>query len=232
MSEDRQFELVEVTRKKQTGSSGRTAQKAAEQPGDSGSGQRHRYANVEDPYGLRRHRANGAASDGDFLRAAQANSEKEIRLHHEQTSESAWRTGEDESGAPQTDRIGAPGETHRSHSHSRGSRYRDYGTVSLGSLPRQDSDAADKAADNLTSGTVSERPSGGDVYTRVMNRKYKGNSKKWIRIWIAVIVLVAALLLVFFFSRRTIEDTLLPKPNEESLPEETFKEVETIQSNE
>ena len=84
----------------------------------------------------------------------------------------------------------------------------------------------------MTSGTVSERPSGGDVYTRVMNRKYKGNSKKWIRIWIAVIVLVAALLLVFFFSRRTIEDTLLPKPNEESLPEETFKEVETIQSNE
>ena len=76
MSEDRQLELVEVTRKKQTGNSGRTAASAAKQPGNPGSGQRHRYANVDDPYGLHRRRANGAASDGDFLRATQASSER------------------------------------------------------------------------------------------------------------------------------------------------------------
>lgn len=230
MSEDRQFELVEVTRKKRTGSPGRTAPKAAEQPGNPDAGQRRRYANVDDPYGLRRRRANGAASDRDFLRAAQACSEQESRLHHEGGPEAASRTGEPKSGTAQREPAESSAEARRSHSHSRGQRYHDYGSVTLGSLPQQDPVAGETAENPV--GIGSERPSGGDVYTRVMNRKYKGKNKKLIRIWVAVVVLVAALLLAFFFSRRTVEDTLLPKPEVESLPEETFQEAETIQSNE
>lgn len=230
MPEDRQFELVEVARKKRTGSSGRTARKPAEQAGNPDAGQRHRYANVDDPHGLRRRRANGAVSDGDFLRAARESSGKEIRLHHEEGPGSAGSTEEPKSGTARREPAERSAEPHRSHASGRGRRYHDYGTVSLGSLPQAEPDSAQKASDHPAAGA--EHSSGGDVYTRMMNRKYKGKNKRLIRILIVIAVLVAALVLAFFFSRRTVGDTLLPKPDVESLPEETFQEAETIQSNE
>ena len=231
MSEDRQLELVEVTRKKQTGNSGRTAASAAKQPGNPGSGQRHRYANVDDPYGLHRRRANGAASDGDFLRATQASSEKEIRLHHETAAGDGRRAEASRPAAARPDRAGASGEAHRSHAHSRGRRYHDYGSVSLGSLPQQDSAAAADSRADPSAGAASEHSSGSDIYARVMSRKYNGKRKQMRRIWIVIAVLLTVFLLAFFLTRRTVKDTLLPKPDVESLPEETFRTGETIQSN-
>ena len=64
-----------------------------------------------------------------------------------------------------------------------------------------------------------------------MSRKYDGKRKQMRRIWIVIAVLLSVFLLAFFLTRRTVKDTLLPKPDVESLPEETFQTGETIQSN-
>ena len=252
MDDERNFELIEVTRKRRPEKGGRHASAGGAARTDEPA-RAHRYANVDDPKGLHRRHAADAAPGGTQVAQADGSLHLEevqgvdaLAFHsadgHVRDANVSGETGRvhhsthsSQEASHHTHHSGHVSQAASHHTHSSTHRshrqYQDYGDVDLGPLPALDLDALteEPAGQNAP---APARASGEDVYVKVMNRKYRKSSQLMIRIWIAVIILAAAVLLVLILSRTAMQDDLLPRPERESaFPSETAGEAETMRSN-